>query len=780
VVRGPSPLPSLAPSFAARRLGPKEEGWSILAVSLATIFTPGDRNRRLMLLRSHPRPPASFVILVALGVLSSGAASVAVIGLSSPAATVLPSGASGPVPTPTSVASSEATPVQNRSLGAAAACFRGTCSSVKTDEAAPDASGAYWTNLTSPQSPPWSYSEAMAYDNGSQTVLLFGTNASGGTLGDGTWEFSGGDWKDISGAVGGAPPYQTGMAMTFDQHDGYVLLFGCPGSAQVNGFCNDTWDFSAGKWHQIDALNPPRVSNVLGSSPPAGPLSLTYDAMDSYTVLTNGFATWEYVGGAWSPLCRIPTNCSAGFIPGPNLSGSAVYDPHDGYVLFVGVTDQNASIAGGGSWTWKFVGGQWTNISSTVGTAPSPRLGAMLADDSTAGNVVLFGGTRCLVYARCGIGNLNDTWTFGSGAWQNVTSGRAPPPRSFGQMADDPTDSALILFSGIVSSGSNPNSASNDTWGWGVSPPIAGLSISVAPAVPVPGTPAQFNSSFRGGVGPFTYNWSFGDGGTSALPDPSHTFGADGLYSVSLWVNDSARHVATASTQLRVYAPLGVAIVSAAPDPAGFGQPVNFTAHATGGTPPYTFAWSFGDGGVGGNLSSITHVYTTNGPFLAQVTVHDLAGGVSQASVNITILLQALVGSSSTSGSPPLTVHFVGQAQGGAPPYRYSWTFGDGESSPLQDPTHTYNASGVFTVALTVLDSKDNRSVSSLVVRVGVPVATGPSWPVEFVAAVVVAGGVAVAWVASLFIQRSRRREGERWVQELTTDSQSREKKSGP
>lgn len=49
-------------------------------------------------------------------------------------------------------------------------------------------------------------------------------------------------------------------------------------------------------------------------------------------------------------------------------------------------------------------------------------------------------------------------------------------------------------------------------------------------------------------------------------------------------------------------------------------------------------------------------------------------------------------------------VSFVPNVSGGAPPYSFDWTFGDGEGSTEAAPTHTYTAEGVFTVGLTVMD----------------------------------------------------------------------------
>ena len=645
-------------------------------------------------------------------------------------------------------------------------CPGGHCVSERFRPISPSAASPVWTNLSSALGPPWTVNAAMAFDNGSQSVLLFGANVSGGEFGDRTWEFSGGVWKDISSTVGTTPPMQEGERMTYDAADGYTLMFGCPSSTLTGGACNDTWEFLAGAWHPIVAANPPLASDIYGNFGQFGPLSLAYDAHDSYSVLTNGNNTWKYVGGSWSPFCQVPTNCSKGFIAAPNLAGTATYDAHDGYVLFVGVDERSGSIVGGGSWTWKFTNGQWTNISSTAGSPPSPRLDEVMAYDSTTGGALLFGGTSC-TQGPCGSPSLNDTWTFENGVWQNVTGGAAPPGRVLGQMADDPKDSLVVVFGGGEAAGSRPN----DTWGWGASPPIAGLAISLHPSTPVPGSPVYFNATFEGGVGPFGYSWRFGDGGSSSLAAPSHTYATDGNFPVELWVNDSAGHSAHSSVQVPVYLPLAVEKLAATPNPAALDQPVNFSARAAGGTPPYTFAWSFGDGGTGGNLANITHIYTTNGPFGATVTVTDALGAVAQASLNISIKLEALAGSSTTSGASPLTVAFVGQAQGGVPPYQYAWDFGDGNTSTLQNPRHTYDSPGRYDVQFTVSDSKNNRSVSSLSIQVGGTGGAGANgfdWFAAFVIAMVAAASVATVWGVSARRQRVHRREGERWIEELT------------
>ena len=655
-----------------------------------------------------------------------------------------------------------------------ASCGQYNCSPTVTGLVDSATGTPYWTNLTSLPSPPPPSGSSMTYDYASHSVLLFGGYNGFGGVTNATWEYSNGLWKNITSTVRNAPPARAFMAMTDDAEDGYVLGFGgstypasCPGTSELYQ-CNDTWSFTGGAWHRIAAVGAPSATALDSIALP----TLVYDATDSYTILTNGFSTWKYLNGVWSPFCA-SSNCTS-LIPAPDHIGVAADDAHDGYVLFfASYTSSNGATVG--NYTWSFAGGHWTNITATAGAAPPPRINPAMTYDSSTGSVLLFGGetNSSSAHNGCECIGLNDTWSFENGTWHKLPLTTAPPTRDYGAVADDIVDSGAILFGGESLSSSTPL---NDTWILGTSPPIAGLTIRVNPATPSPGFPASFSASFRGGVGSYTYSWRFGDGDSSSLANPSHVFATDGHYLAVLWVNDSAGHSEQVSLEVDVYLPLNVSTLRVSPNPAVIGQPVNFTVAASGGTPPYTYAWTFGDGGVGGNLSNITHVYTTNGPFQAEVTVTDAAGGVARSSLNISIMLQAIAGSTSSSGTYPFTVGFVGQAQGGVPPYHYNWSFGDGTTSTLQDPHHTYNSSGRFVVLLTITDSKNNRSSSSLTIQVGGPSAPGPSaseWFAAFVIAVVAAASITAVWGVTVLRENAQRREGERWIEELTSDGPS-------
>ncbi len=76
-----------------------------------------------------------------------------------------------------------------------------------------------------------------------------------------------------------------------------------------------------------------------------------------------------------------------------------------------------------------------------------------------------------------------------------------------------------------------------------------------------------------------------------------------------------------------------------------------------------------------------------------------------------------------TSGAVPLTVNFTDLSIGAT---SWSWNFGDSGTSTLKNPTHTYNAVGVYTVSLTV----SNASGSDIITKADYITVTPPAAPV--------------------------------------------------
>jgi len=233
----------------------------------------------------------------------------------------------------------------------------------------------------------------------------------------------------------------------------------------------------------------------------------------------------------------------------------------------------------------------------------------------------------------------------------------------------------------------------------------------------------SFTCAPTGGKGPYTYSWTFGDGGTSAQRNPGYVYSIGGTFTAIVTVTDSASHTAQwSSATITVTGVVSVA-GTASPTSGAAPLPVSFTCAPTGGTGPYTYAWTFGDGQTSTSQNP-SHTYTAVGTYTAKVKVTDSASHstiwasstITVTAAPITLTVTGTV--NATSGTAPLSVSFTCTPTGGTGPYTYSWDFGDGQTSTSQNASHTYNSVGVYTATLTVTDSDSNTAQWSTVITV--------------------------------------------------------------
>ncbi len=282
-------------------------------------------------------------------------------------------------------------------------------------------------------------------------------------------------------------------------------------------------------------------------------------------------------------------------------------------------------------------------------------------------------------------------------------------------------------------------------------PPVAFFTFS--PTKPLSGQEVIFDASLSydldGTISSFA--WDFGDGGKGSGQRVGHAFAA-GIHTVNLTVTDDGGLTASASRRVDVAGPLAASI--GASQLAG-SLTVSFSSSVSGGTPPYTYAWSFGDGGVSSNPNP-THAYASPGTYAMGLVVIDHEGTVAHAGVSINVQippLNAAASANRTSGTAPLTVTFGVTVSGGLPPYGYRWDFDDRNLSFEGNPTHTFDRAGTYTVKVTVTDSMGGSLTRNITIAVGgaerTPTPPTPLLPYYIGAVVGVAVGVAVGVLAS-------------------------------
>ena len=215
---------------------------------------------------------------------------------------------------------------------------------------------------------------------------------------------------------------------------------------------------------------------------------------------------------------------------------------------------------------------------------------------------------------------------------------------------------------------------------------------------------------------PASVFWDFGDGITSTLNNPSHTYTTAGVYDVTLTVSDASgcneTYILTdAVTVLPNYSIDFNFIVAGACAPP---YSVDFNSIVPAGTSSYF--WSFGDGTTS-NLANPTHIYTSDGIFTVTLTA---SNGICSDAYTIpgavnTNGVQAAVVADSIRGCVPLLVAFEDASFSTVPITSWFWNFGDGATATSSDPTHNYTMPGDYDVTLIVEDA--NGCIDTLVLN---------------------------------------------------------------
>jgi len=127
---------------------------------------------------------------------------------------------------------------------------------------------------------------------------------------------------------------------------------------------------------------------------------------------------------------------------------------------------------------------------------------------------------------------------------------------------------------------------------------------------------------------------------------------------------------------------------------------VTFTDSSTNS--PTSWAWTFGDGGTS-TVRNPSHQYTTAGTYTVSLKASNTAGTNTLTRTNyITVTGPPVASFTGTPfiGTAPLTVTFADSSTNS--PTSWNWSFGDGGTSTVRNPVHTYTATGNYTVALNV------------------------------------------------------------------------------
>lgn len=164
---------------------------------------------------------------------------------------------------------------------------------------------------------------------------------------------------------------------------------------------------------------------------------------------------------------------------------------------------------------------------------------------------------------------------------------------------------------------------------------------------------------------------------------------------------------------------------------------VRFTDRSSAYDGMPSWKWAFGDSQESADQSP-SHLYKNDGTYTVTLTVTDADGDTATTSSVTPITVRdtgpvAGFSASPPSGDAPLKVDFAGtNTRSNDGIVAWQWDFGDGETSDLENPSHTYAKKGKYTVSLKVSEADgntDTKSSQDLIVVGPQPKSTSDSNP---------------------------------------------------
>jgi large repetitive protein len=207
-------------------------------------------------------------------------------------------------------------------------------------------------------------------------------------------------------------------------------------------------------------------------------------------------------------------------------------------------------------------------------------------------------------------------------------------------------------------------------------------------------------------------HWDFGDGDTSILTSPTHIFQTSGTYQVTLTGTSLLNGCTASVTHPIVVSTNPIADFSLTPTSGCVPLTVSMTNLSSNSS---FYAWDFGDGNTSTAFSP-THQFTTPGTYAITLYAENANGCTDTIFRTVTVHPFPAANFSVTSNdicSTPMISTFTNSSTGGT---NYEWNFGDGQTSTLTNPVHTYNSPGNYNVSLIVTTIYGCKDTTDLLV----------------------------------------------------------------
>ena len=196
------------------------------------------------------------------------------------------------------------------------------------------------------------------------------------------------------------------------------------------------------------------------------------------------------------------------------------------------------------------------------------------------------------------------------------------------------------------------------------------------------------------------WQWDFGDGLSSALQHPLHTYKNSGNYNVTLRVRNSNGCLTTLSKSkyIQITSGTNASFSNSYPDNCTLPVAVNFTNSSTGsGT--LSYQWFFGDGSIS-NQANPSHIYNALGDYTIKLIVNNSSGCTDTIIKAAEIKISKIKAAFTNQDNICVRKEFLLTNTSIPTPLSSSWNFGDGTTSTANNPVKLYNTAGTFQITL--------------------------------------------------------------------------------
>ncbi|HZY93099.1 MAG TPA: kelch repeat-containing protein [Thermoplasmata archaeon] len=660
-----------------------------------------------------------------------------------------------------------------------------------------------WTSLSLTTHPSARVYFGITYSPTYQHVILFGGSSSGTgnvPLSD-TWAFANDTWQSLTPNLTRSPSARPYVAMAFDYSDNYSIIFG--GQWSNGTFIDQTWALGPsilgkltiapgaidlGQTAQLNAT-PFAYSNYVGYNYTSLPPGCTNQNVSVLACTPNAVGTFPIVVSL-NDSSHTTTNETGTLVVNRDTAITSYTVDHATVTRGVMVQFEVAATGGTGSYTYHYTGLPPGCVTSSVDnltcTPSSTASGAYpvnvkVTDQANyAVNLTLTLNvnptpTFARVTARPSVLDVGQTFT----VWANLTTNTGTAPFTY-------------LYTGLPSGCASVNSSvltcapsaagalfvlvsAHDLFGFAASG-NASITVNAAPQIsssalrPTPidaGTPIAIWVNGTGGTGALTYTFAGAPPGCRLLNRSLNTCTptSSGNFTITATATDQAGFSATTTFTLVVnedYASTGVV---ATPDNLDAGQNLSLTLSVSGGTAPFSYAWS----GVPAGCPSTTTASTlscspqSSGTFAITVTGTDLWRNTVTGGVQVIVNPVPAIAGFTASASPATVgqeVDLTVQTTGGSGDFAFVYAhLPDGCASANTSVLHcTPTAAGSFNISVTATDSRGLSTTSYLALSVNAASSGSSLFGSGSVILYVVIAVVVLVVVAALVLVMRRRR----------------------